>query len=151
MDYDEYGNVIYDSNPDFQPFAYASGLYDTQTKLIKFGARDYDASCGRWIMKDPIGFKNGRCNLYNYCSNNPINTIDPTGLKEFTGDKITRDPRIREVFNAMWCAAGEGRKRVEAGVYIKPRWQGGGEYTTTEIDVQEQTVGAHVDLKVEDY
>ena len=30
MDYDEFGNVIYDSNPGFQPFGFAGGLYDTE-------------------------------------------------------------------------------------------------------------------------
>ena len=31
IDYDEFGNVISDSNPDFQPFGYAGGLYDGQS------------------------------------------------------------------------------------------------------------------------
>ena len=46
MDYDEFGNVTYDSNPGFQPFGFAGGLYDTETKLVRFGARDYDAERG---------------------------------------------------------------------------------------------------------
>ena len=79
MDYDEFGNVISDSNPDFQPFAYAGGLYDTQTKLTRFGARDYDAVVGRWVAKDPIGFEGNSSNFYEYCLNDPINLIDPTG------------------------------------------------------------------------
>jgi RHS repeat-associated protein len=80
LDYDEFGNVLSDSNPDFQPFAYAGGLYDTQTKLVRFGARDYDASVGRWTCKDPIGFKGRQSNIYIYAKNNPVNYIDRTGL-----------------------------------------------------------------------
>jgi RHS repeat-associated protein len=81
LDYDEFGNVLSDSNPDFQPFAYAGGLYDSQTKLVRFGARDYDASVGRWTCKDPIGFKGESFNIYGYCSNDPINYYDDSGLK----------------------------------------------------------------------
>ena len=80
MDYDEFGNVISDSNPDFQPFGYAGGLYDGQTKLVRFGARDYDASVGRWIVKDPIKFGGRQTNLYDYVNLDPINIIDPSGL-----------------------------------------------------------------------
>jgi RHS repeat-associated protein len=54
MDYDEFGNVILDTNPGFQPFGFAGGLYDQHTGLTRFGARDYDAVTGRWTEKDPI-------------------------------------------------------------------------------------------------
>jgi len=79
LDYDEYGNVLSNSNPDFQPFAYAGGLYDSQTKLVRFGARDYDATSGRWICKDPIGFKGKVSNLFEYSINDPINLVDRNG------------------------------------------------------------------------
>jgi RHS repeat-associated protein len=55
-------------------------LYDVQTKLTKFGARDYDAETGRWTTKDPIGFAGGDTNLFGYVGNNPVNWIDPHGL-----------------------------------------------------------------------
>ena len=35
---------------------FAGGLYDPDTGLVRFGARDYDAVVGRWITKDPISF-----------------------------------------------------------------------------------------------
>ncbi|HOV98335.1 MAG TPA: RHS repeat-associated core domain-containing protein [Bacteroidota bacterium] len=81
LDYDEYGNVTYDTNPDFQPFGFCGGLYDAQTKLVRFGYRDYDAETGRWTSKDPIGFGGGVSNVYVYCLNDPINFVDPSGLR----------------------------------------------------------------------
>ena len=80
LDYDEFGNVIYDSNPGFQPFGFAGGIYDRDTGLVRYGARDYDAQTGRWTAKDPIGFKGGDTNLFNYGVGDPVNWIDPFGL-----------------------------------------------------------------------
>jgi RHS repeat-associated protein len=34
----------------------ASGLYDPDTKLTRFGVRDYDPVVGRWLQRDPIRF-----------------------------------------------------------------------------------------------
>ena len=45
------------------------------------GIRDYDPDTGRWTAKDPILFAGGDADLYGYCLNNPINEIDPNGLK----------------------------------------------------------------------
>gem|GEM_PF-5881247 len=68
-----------DSNPGFQPFRFAGCLYDIETKLCQFGARQYDASIGRWLSKDPILFDGGDTNLYGYVVQDPINRIDPLG------------------------------------------------------------------------
>ncbi|MDH5528069.1 MAG: RHS repeat-associated core domain-containing protein [Nitrospirota bacterium] len=80
MRYDAFGNVIFDSNPGFQPFGFAGGIYDSDTKLTRFGARDYDAEMGRWTAKDPIRFDGGDANLYGYVLNDPVNRMDPAGL-----------------------------------------------------------------------
>ena len=79
VSYDEFGNVLFDSNPDFTPFGFAGGLYDSQSKLVRFGAREYDSGVGRWTTKDPIGFNGRDRNLYAYCISDPVNLIDPTG------------------------------------------------------------------------
>jgi len=81
MDYDEFGNVINDTNPGFQPFGFAGGLYDQDTKLVRFGARDYNPAIGRWTAKDPIRFGGGDTNLYGYVLGDPINLTDLTGLR----------------------------------------------------------------------
>jgi RHS repeat-associated protein len=85
MDYNEFGKVIEDTNPGFQPFGFAGGLYDSDTGLVRFGARDYDPKIGRWTAKDPIDFDGGDANLYGYIWNDPINFADPSGLACGTG------------------------------------------------------------------
>lgn len=80
IEYDDFGRVLSDSNPGFQPFGFAGGLYDPDTKLVHFGERDYDPETGRWLNKDPIRFAGGDTNLYGYVLNDPINLIDPSGL-----------------------------------------------------------------------
>jgi RHS repeat-associated protein len=80
MDYDEYGNVLTDTNPGFQPFGFAGGIYDLDTGLVRFGARDYEAESGRWMAKDPIGLGGG-ANIYVYVRNDPENLNDLTGLQ----------------------------------------------------------------------
>lgn len=79
MVFDSFGQVIQDSNPGFQPFGFAGGLYDSDTKLVRFGARDYDSETGRWTSKDPILFKGGSTNIFGYVDSDPINFIDPSG------------------------------------------------------------------------
>jgi RHS repeat-associated protein len=59
IDYDEFGRVTLDTNAGFQPFGFAGGLYDADTGLVRFGARDYDPETGRWTAKDPIAFAGG--------------------------------------------------------------------------------------------
>ncbi len=81
LSYDTFGNVLTDTNPGFQPFGFAGGLYDRDTKLVRFGARDYDPTSGRWTAKDPIGFAGGDTNLYGYVLNDPVNLVDPSGLE----------------------------------------------------------------------
>ena len=80
IDYDVWGNVTNDTNAGFQPFGFAGGLYDQDTKLVRFGARDYDPFIGRWTAKDPILFKGGETSLYGYVGNDPVNFIDPSGM-----------------------------------------------------------------------
>lgn len=53
--------------------------FDSETGLYQNGARDYDASLGRFIESDPIGLAGG-VNTYTYVGNDPLNYIDPLGL-----------------------------------------------------------------------
>ncbi len=82
LDYDAWGQVLLDTQPGFQPFGFAGGLYDTATKLVRFGPRDYDASVGRWPAKDPIVNLASLGLGYEYCSSDPVNRSDPWGTKD---------------------------------------------------------------------
>ena len=59
LDYDPWGVVTKDTSPGFQPFGFAGGVWDAATKLVHFGAREYEAGTGRWTRRDPIGFGGG--------------------------------------------------------------------------------------------
>ena len=96
IDYDEFGTVVTDTSPGFQPFGFAGGVYDRDTRLVRFGSRDYDANPGRWLAKDriplsttrngSIGLGGGNTNLYVYAGSDPINLTDPLGTKPLGRD-----------------------------------------------------------------
>ncbi len=110
-----WGNVVFDSNPGFQPFGFAGGLHDTNTKLVRFGARDYDAQVGRWTAKDPAGFPDvdlaGVVNSYHYLGNSPIESTDPTGLWQSGNCEGTPWP---DDWATIACAAIKRKKCQEA-------------------------------------
>ncbi len=79
MEHDEFGRVLQDTRPGYLPFGFAGGLYDKDSGLVRFGARDYDSETGSWLSKDPIRFNGGDTNLYGYVLQDPVNWIDPSG------------------------------------------------------------------------
>jgi len=79
LDYDEFGKPTLDTGAGSAVFGFAGGVYDGQTGLVRFGARDYDPGVGRWGAIDPSLFSDGSSNLYIYTANDPINLIDRNG------------------------------------------------------------------------
>jgi RHS repeat-associated protein len=115
MKYDSFGNIIEQNgevsdsivNPvqypkpaslHFEiPFGFAGGLYDKDTKLTRFGVRDYDSETGRWTSKEPLGFDGSR-NFYVYVGNDGVNYVDLDGLKrEGTTETVVGDARSKNV------------------------------------------------------
>ena len=66
MDYAEFGRVLVNTQPGLLPFGFAGGLYDADTRLVRFGVRDYDSLTGRWTARDPLRFAGGDATLYTY-------------------------------------------------------------------------------------
>ena len=62
--YDAFGNVTAETNAAIDTvFAYTGKLFDDATGLQNNINRWYDASIGKWISEDPIGFVAGDANL----------------------------------------------------------------------------------------
>ena len=134
--YNEFGQILTDSNLGFQPFGFAGGIYDRDTKLTRFGARDYDAYVGRWTAKDPIGFDDGT-NLYAYVHNDPVNFLDLVGTTElptppFSDDKLSplNKEQLQELYDAHKDQPSERRKIREIqkrkgfrGSSLKRKWK----------------------------
>jgi RHS repeat-associated protein len=122
MLHDEHGNVIEDyvaSGWDPLPFGFAGGLYDRDTGLVRFGARDFDPEIARWTAQDPIGFGGGEGNLYTYVANDPINTSDPLGLRP--GDEFqTIDQAAIDAIDYYLRRAGRENREYGGWVYYLP-------------------------------
>jgi RHS repeat-associated protein len=78
--YDPFGVTQAATGSVNQPVRFSTKSYDDQTGLSYYGYRFYAPALGRWLTRDPIGEKGG-INLYAFVRNNPINFIDPSGLK----------------------------------------------------------------------
>jgi RHS repeat-associated protein len=59
---------------------------DAVTGMLYYRARWYDSQQGRFLIEDPIGMAGG-LNVYSYVGNNPMNGIDPLGLKGWGADE----------------------------------------------------------------
>ena len=75
---DEQNNRLTNSKID-NPYYFTGRKYDFETGIYYYRMRYYDPTIGRFLQIDPIS--NNNTNLYIYCLNNPVNFIDPFGLK----------------------------------------------------------------------
>jgi RHS repeat-associated protein len=78
--YDSFGNLTNSTGTVTNPYQYTGRDYDPETGLRDYRARYYDATTGRFISEDPLGFKAG-IDFYSYVENSPTNGIDPFGLQ----------------------------------------------------------------------
>ncbi|WP_315851928.1 RHS repeat-associated core domain-containing protein [Thermogemmata fonticola] len=63
-------------------YRHEGGRYDVTSGLYHFRHRDYSPTLGRWTSLDPLSYAAGDVNLYRSLGNDPINSLDPSGLEE---------------------------------------------------------------------
>ncbi|HZZ79558.1 MAG TPA: RHS repeat-associated core domain-containing protein [Gemmataceae bacterium] len=88
--YDGFGNIkAGELDPTYRGwYAYTGRAFDNEIKLQNNHARWYDATAGRWISQDPLGFDAGDSNLYRYVNNRPTVGADPSGLSSLVIDSF---------------------------------------------------------------
>ena len=89
------GNIIINNEhiANINPFRYRSYYYDKETNLYYLNSRYYSPTLGRFINADNY-VVNGRglfaLNMYSYCNNNAIKSIDPNGNFSFIVSNIVQ-------------------------------------------------------------
>ncbi|HEX8584312.1 MAG TPA: RHS repeat-associated core domain-containing protein, partial [Allosphingosinicella sp.] len=76
--YDEYGKPAPTNVGRFQ---YTGQKWIGEIGLYDYKARMYHPTLGRFLQSDPIGYGAGM-NMYAYVGGDPVNLVDPTGLKD---------------------------------------------------------------------
>lgn len=66
------------------PIRYRSYYYDTETGFYYLQSRYYDPETGRFLNADDVDHLGASgmvlsFNLFAYCENNPVNSLDPSG------------------------------------------------------------------------
>ena len=112
-----------------------------------FGFRYYDPDLGRFFTRDPSGYPDGP-NNYLYCTNSPVNNIDPLGLKseETSVEEVKKEAQEEKKRLPGW---GEMFKKTFGGMFdfkknIKQSCQ-------EAIDLGQNTVQAAKTLSGYDY
>jgi RHS repeat-associated protein len=77
-EYDSFG-VRLDTVAVTFRFGYTAREFDGDVGLQWNRARWYDASTGRWVSEDPIGFFGHDTNISRYCNSRSVDTVDPSG------------------------------------------------------------------------
>lgn len=92
-EYGPFGEVLRATGPAAaeNPWRFSTRYTDAETGLVMFPARPYSATLGRWLTRDPLEEIGGE-NLYRFCANNLVNTVDPWGLIDLVTSGVSPWP-----------------------------------------------------------
>jgi RHS repeat-associated protein len=77
--YDTFGNLINQNGSSNGNLGFQGKYFDQESGLYYFYHRYYSTEMGRFITEDPIHIRGG-LNMYSFEKNDPINTLDFSGL-----------------------------------------------------------------------
>ena len=92
VEYIAFGEVLFEEHASSfkTPYLYNGKELDRETNLSYYGARYLDMKTSLWLNVDPLAEIAPNKSPYHFCSNNPVNRIDPTGLTDYTVNGETR-------------------------------------------------------------
>lgn len=107
-EYDPYGVTRFFA-PDGSPLVdtaignailFTGQWWESEIGLYNYRARFYNPEWGRFLSRDPLGFRDSM-NLYEYVVSNPINRIDPTGMECTEIATVSYDvgQKVKALFN----------------------------------------------------
>jgi len=109
--------------PETKATSFSAKEKDEETQYSYFGARYYNSDISIWLSVDPMADQRSWVSPYNYCQNNPIRRVDPTGALD--SDHI-------DVFGNVIAHYDDGDKSV----YVH-------KYGTTEAQVDAQRTASN--------
>jgi RHS repeat-associated protein len=95
-----------------QPYGFTGRPREDLTGLYYYRYRDYSPETGRFLQPDPLGQLPGP-NIYSYCSNNPVNWVDPWGMECENRESDTIDD-IQKIISVL----------AEQGIYVNVTFSG---------------------------
>jgi RHS repeat-associated protein len=116
-------------------YRYTGKERDEESGLYYHGARYYVAWLGRWCAVDPKENERAGSSPYDYCSNDPVNRIDPDGMKDGDPQQASETHKISNAEVASiknWAKSG---------------FKTGGGTPTSQNAPSTRTVGDHTLMK----
>jgi RHS repeat-associated protein len=109
-EYDAFGNIITKAGTLANDFTFSTQMAYGASGWSMYMFRNYSPRLGRWTQRDPIGFAGGALNLYEFCGNNPVHSIDVLGLKNILQQFI-------DDAAATWCGIKKDAQAVGGWVW----------------------------------
>jgi RHS repeat-associated protein len=107
-EYDPHGRRSRTAGDIDSDFGFTGHFHHAESALTLTRFRPYDPDIGRWLSRDPLerAERQEDVNLFVYARNNPINFIDPLGLKRCCASEANNlDAAVFSTLSACGTAA----------------------------------------------
>ena len=88
------------------PFRFSSETHDTTLGLVYYNYRHYDSKSGRWLVKDPLKFREDK-NKYLFVKNHVATYVDVLGLWMSSDHETMTGDAVRSVLPEMLDCFGD--------------------------------------------